>query len=224
MKNNLVVYTCNFGDYDSYKPVKYPDSKVKYVLFTDKDVEVEGWEIRVLDPGSIHKNVVKAARYVKINSHKMFPDFYWTIWVDAAFTLKKCNVWEYLCNHINGDINCYKHGNVKSKHICIYREAKVCIEAGLDDNDVIQKQIDRYRLEGFLEDAGLYSTGIVVRTNSPRVHKFNETWWEEVINGSQRDQLSQRYASWKSRVRITRIKKGDVYNNEFVGLKHKHLK
>ncbi|MDE7250890.1 MAG: hypothetical protein K2N82_13635, partial [Lachnospiraceae bacterium] len=60
-------------------------------------------------------------------------------------------------------------------------------------------QIERYRNAGYPEHNGLIDSGILVRElKNERVIKVMETWWQEVLHGSKRDQLSFNYACWKN--------------------------
>ena len=204
---NITIYTANFGGYDTVKPVTV---KGKFFYFTDQDITIDGWRVKKITPALDSR---REARYWKINSHLVDKDADYTIWVDASF-------------HIIGDLKelvkgvetvaCYKHGTIYLSNNCIYDEAEVCAGSKLDNPAVIRKQVERYKNEDFPEKMGLFSTGIIVRKNTPRVRHFNEAWWYEVDHGSYRDQLSQMYASWRTGVNIQEIKEGNVYQNGFV--------
>ena len=198
-------------NYDTRKEVSQEGN---FLYLSDDISPIKGWKIQKID---ISLPDVKQARYWKINSHLL--DSEYTIWVDASF-------------HIDGPIQelvegvkgmaCYPHGTVWLSNKTAYEEAEVCKEAGLDDPRIINKQVARYRKEGF-PDKPLFSTGILVRKNTPEIKRFNEIWWDEVKRGSYRDQISQTYAAWKTGVDIERIEEGDVYKNNYV-TKTKHVK
>lgn len=60
-------------------------------------------------------------------------------------------------------------------------------------------QMERYRNEGYPEHNGLIDSGILVRElKNQKVINLMETWWQEVLHGSKRDQLSFNYACWKN--------------------------
>ena len=45
---------------------------------------------------------------------------------------------------------------------------------------------------------GLWANGVLIRKhNDPDIIKMNEMWWQEIQNGSRRDQLSAPYVAWK---------------------------
>ena len=55
----------------------------------------------------------------------------------------------------------------------------------------------RYERAGFPGDRGLWEGGIIFRRDGcPR--GWQDTWWDEIQNQSQRDQLSLPYALWST--------------------------
>ena len=79
---------------------------------------------------------------------------------------------------------------------CLYAEADVCIRTRRDDPDTIRTQIERYRREAFPEHAGLPHGGLLIRKRGCEF--FNQCWWDEVMAGSCRDQISFPYAVRRS--------------------------
>ena len=85
-----VVYTAISGAYD-----KLPEHGVKapefdYVCFSDSVSDFEsvemGWDIR---PNIFHhKDSVRVARYHKSNPHKLFPEYEYSMWIDANWDVK----------------------------------------------------------------------------------------------------------------------------------------
>lgn len=68
-----------------------------------------------------------------------------------------------------------------------------------DDKETILKQMNRYIQEGFPRDFGSAANGAIVREHAdPVCIRIMETWWQEVRNGSRRDQLSFWYSVWKN--------------------------
>lgn len=80
----------------------------------------------------------------------------------------------------------------------MYEEAEECIRLGKDLPEVIEKQMERYRKEGYKADNGLVVTNVLVRKHTDKnVIKLMNLWWEEIERNSKRDQLSFNYACWK---------------------------
>ena len=68
-----------------------------------------------------------------------------------------------------------------------------------DKKENVDPQIERYKREGFPKDYGLLQSNILIRKhNNEDCIKLMEDWFNEVKNGSHRDQLSFNYALWKN--------------------------
>jgi hypothetical protein len=83
------------------------------------------------------------------------------------------------------------------RRVCAYKEATVCINQRIDSPERIKSQIDRYKSEGFPQDYGLVMGGIISRVHNKKAKRINYAWWNEIVNGSRRDQLSINYVLWK---------------------------
>ena len=82
---------------------------------------------------------------------------------------------------------------------CIYKEVDAVIKLKKDTLENVTPQIERYKEEGFPENYGLLQSNILIRKhNNADCIKLMECWWEELKNGSHRDQLSFNYVSWKN--------------------------
>lgn len=196
-KNKKVVYTCITGNYDRLKDPKYINGDFDYICFTDsKNMSSTVWDIRPLPAETEGLSQIKKQRYVKINAHKVLPEYELSIWVDG-------NV------DILGDLNQFIEG-VKKDGVsiyvpqhpvrkCIYDEAKIVIASRKDSKDVVNKQIERYKSDGFPADYGLLQSNIMLRMhNSEDCIRFMDAWFDELRDGSRRDQLSFNYVLWKN--------------------------
>ena len=68
-----------------------------------------------------------------------------------------------------------------------------------DVKENVDPQIERYRKEGFPKNYGLLQSNIMLRKhNEEDCVRFMEQWFEELKNGSHRDQLSFNYVAWKN--------------------------
>ena len=104
---------------------------------------------------------------------------------------------------------------------CIYQEKKACLSLKKDVPEIMEQQMERYRLEGYPKNNGLIDSGILVRElHNEKVRKVMETWWKEILNGSRRDQLSFNYACWKNDF-VYDTSELFIYGNEYVRL-HNH--
>ena len=95
----------------------------------------------------------------------------------------------------------------------IWDEAEVCIRNGLDDPDVIRRQVQRYVEAGF-DGSPLYAAFLVVRRNTGLITALNSCWWDEVQGGSVRDQISLPFCLWRCGVEV-RVIPGGVASGPF---------
>jgi hypothetical protein len=219
---SIVVYSVNTGGYDELKNPTVINPNVRYILFTDnKYFKSNVWEVCHIDFLSHLKDSRRIARYVKINSHLVLPPHEYSVWVDHCFTTKIDNFTKIIEETPHNEILCYKHDQRR----CIYDESIKVLEDKLDYPHLVNEQMERYRKEGFPKNQGLFSTGFIIRKKSDKVKIFNETWWNEIVKGSARDQLSQVYSSWKTNTNITGFKYGlNIYDNPYLFPKVKHPK
>jgi hypothetical protein len=225
-KNKKVIYTCITGDYDHLSNPKFLTDGFDYVCFTDnKTIKNDIWDVRPLPKETEGLSQVKKQRFVKINPHLFLGEYEMSIWVDGNVTLKG-DLNKFVRNVITSDCSVYvpKH----PQRNCIYAEANIVVKMGKDKSDITRPQMERYRKEGFPEKYGLLQSNIMLRKhNKADCIKLMEDWFEELKNGSHRDQLSFNYASWKNKdVKITYLDK-NIYKSEFFHwtgshAKHKH--
>lgn len=138
----------------------------------------------------ILNNPFLSAKKYKILSH-LFDFDEWSIWVDGHLNLpaEKQKDLTSKVESSGKEIGVFKH----PWRDCIYDEAKVIIEKQLDDEVIVNHQVEKYRSEDYPEHNGLYACGILVRRHTENVKKLNEKWWDEISQGSIRDQLSFPY-------------------------------
>lgn len=161
---DIVVYTCITDDYDA------PRDDVVVVEGSDK-----------------FKHPRMNAKFPKIMPHLFF-ETDWSIWVDGNLKLE-VDPEELVAMAGDAEIAVFRN----PYRGCLYDEAKECAAQRLDDPDVIEKQTQRYREDGFPEFKGLGACFLIIRKHTKRVASLNERWWAEICNGSMRDQISFPY-------------------------------
>lgn len=200
------LYTIHFGGYDEpHEP--FVSEGWDYIMFTNRtDIKSDIWQIRhVTTPLPNYL----AARYVYINSHLFVPPEYdFSLMIGGQI-------------HVIGDLNNldidYGADFNMMKHpcrTCIYKEAEVIERENIDKSGNYKAQIQRYRNEGFPEDYGLNACGIIGRHRLKRVEEFERLWWNNVLQGSYRDQLSFDYVRWLIDKRYPIYNKVSVHNFE----------
>lgn len=219
---SIIVYSVNTGGYDELRNPHFVDNKVRYILFTDnKNFKSDIWEVQHVDFLSHLKDSRRIARYIKVNSHSVLPEHDISIWIDHCYKSKTQDFSKLLKDNPFINVMCFKH----NERNCIYDESVKVLQDKLDYPELVTKQMEKYRQEGFPKNYGLFDSGFTIRRNNDKVKTFNETWWNEIANGSARDQLSQVYSSWKTNTPINNFSvRGNVYGNPYLTGKLKHPK
>jgi hypothetical protein len=96
----------------------------------------------------------------------------------------------------------------RRKRDCVYEEGKICIERGMDNEEIISKQLEFYRDEGYPVHNGLYWTTILIRRHTERLKMFSMFWWMQLEKYSFRDQISLPYVAWKHNMKISICARG----------------
>ena len=206
-KNKKVIYTCIVGGYDTLLDPKIISNGFDYVCFTDnQNLSSNVWDIRPLPKETEELPKVKKQRYMKINPHKHLSEYELSIWVDGNVEIRG-DLNKFINETLKNDCSVYvpKHPSRN----CIYAEERVVIRMKKDKFDITNPQIKRYEKEGFPKDYGLLQSNILLRKhNDDGCIRLMEDWFEEVKNGSHRDQLSFNYVSWKNKdVNVTYLDK-----------------
>lgn len=218
----IAVYTCIIGNYDSLQePIVHPDN-IDYYAITDFKIPVTSMWQRI-DANTFsdiqgYSNALKN-RYFKINPHKVFKDYKYSVYVDGNFRI--CTDFtEHVNRMAETGFSHFRH----SKRMCVYEEAEVCRLLGKESSENIDRYINRLREHGFPENYGLLACDILVREhNNPLCIKVMEQWWVEFRDYVKRDQLSLPYVLFMNGIPIDAVVTlgGDVHKDySFQILKH----
>lgn len=213
-----LCYTAIFGNYDTLKEPKVITPGWEYVCFTDQLINSKAWNIVYISPSC---NSARYARSAKINSPFNFQirqPIDESLWFDASIQIMG-NLDELVKPAADFDGMVLKHPH----RISMFQESMAVTRRRKDSHSVVQKQMQKYKDEGFIQRTPLVATGILYRKNNERTRAFSDLWWKEVSEHSHRDQLSFNYAQQKSGVRflVSHMNIYDRANPYF--LLHKHL-
>jgi hypothetical protein len=199
----IAVYTAIIGDYDCLKIPTIVDANCDYFCFTERDISWQDIWVR-RDISWHHPDPVRMTRYVKHNPHVYFAHYEWSIWLDANLQLACAP--QALMPEADGtwDIATWKH----PFRNCSYAEADQCVLEKKDCPATIRAQMCRYRALGFPENAGLYENNILVRRhNTASMIGLARAWWNEIVLGSRRDQLSFAFVARQRNLRVAHLGK-----------------
>jgi len=166
----------------------------------------------------------KTARKYKLLPHRLFPEHDVSIWLDASFDLRKVSDFQQQIGNINTIANFIFEKGLGKKisedddrwikafqfvlmshphRNTITEELERCVLSKKDNLQVMQDQVRKYYDELEYQDNTLTNrlceTGFLYRWhNKEHVKSFNELWWQEVLAGSKRDQLSFNFVAQKT--------------------------
>lgn len=215
--SKIVVYTAITGGYDALLEPQVIDEGVDYVCFTDnQELHSTVWNIEKIKNNGLDSS--RLSRKFKTMPEQFFSDYDLSIWVDGNLQIRG-SLKEYVNRYMREcNLLCFPH----PWRNCLYEEAAVVKKLGLDDKDVIDRQIDFIRADGFPADYGLAAGSCLVRFhNEDHMAGLGRRWWSMVLNGSRRDQLSLTYACWKENVAYD-ISDIYIFNNKYLNrVEHK---
>jgi len=203
---NKVCVTIIFGDYDILKDPTVISDNWKYIVISDRDHKSSVWKTEKLKLDSKYNLTNKQKTgYVMTQIYKII-DYDVCLMVGGQI-------------QINTDLNNYIFDNdfVALEHPirnCIYKEAMACIMLNKDNPKKIATQVHKYLDEGLPVNSGMIQTGITIRKRNKRINKFCDMWWEQILMGSQRDQLSFNFVNWKLPIDYKTID-SNLLNKEF---------
>lgn len=204
----IAIYSCVLGKYDEIQEPIYQNENVDYYMFTDQNIESSAtkWNIvNVNDLTIAGDNVVKN-RYIKFHPHDFFENYEFSVYIDGNVTVLS-NI-DNICKSIKKQkkyIGIHRH----NQRDCIYREADALKHLSRFKKiiNMVEIQMNNYRINGFPEHYSLYENTIIIREhNNPKCIKLMNDWWEEYKNYPTRDQLSLPYV----------IKKNDGIDSVFI--------
>ena len=207
--NKKVVYTAIYGNKDILKDPIYVTSDFDYICFTN-DTNIKSGVWKVVYEAPIHEDPVRSAKIFKAKPHDYLSEYDISLWVDANFL-------------IYGDLNLFleEAHNLKDTNMmlfqhdqerfCLYDEAEVVIRHQKDDIELVKRQIQKYKKEGYPPQRGLSANSIMLRKhNKNDMMALGNMWWEEISQFSRRDQLSLYYCTWKLELKHYLLKYPDM--------------
>ncbi len=187
----LTVYSAIYGGRDIFHPPKWSGAGVAFVLYTD-DPSLRG------RPGVIVDMQPKYKPPLMARWHKTHPPDGDSLWIDGIYQLIADP--RPLLAGITTDVGLRPH----PKHACLYHEAIKCAARKKDKPRRILRQAMRYITDGYPSVKGLWMGGMIYRpASSPR--EWQDLWWDEIRQGSCRDQISLPYALWKTGATVSEL-------------------
>lgn len=189
-----VIYTAISGEYDKLQNPGIIEKDIDYICFTDnKKIKSDIWEIRSLPDSIKYLDANRRAKYPKILPHKLLSEYDVSMWIDGnmkiirpLYTLMRLNIEKF-------NIAFFKHPNNRRS---LLDEINACLVLNKDNDEYLLTQYNYYsKINGLMNLKFLYPCcGFILRRhNNVYIKKIMESWWEQIINFSKRDQISFAY-------------------------------
>ena len=219
MKNDFVIYTAIFGDYDNLISVQEKYDDCDFICFTDQiKIKSNIWKIILVDSNEL--TLILMNRKYKLLPHLFLADYNYSLYIDGNIFIKSNSV--ILCKKYleKNDFFIPKH-NIRN---CIYEEAKTCISLGKSKFNETFNQMQIYTKKGFPRDYGLGENNIILRRhNDTEIISIMTDWWNELNTKTQRDQLSLGYILWKNNKNYNFMNENTRVDNPYFGfINHKY--
>lgn len=209
---NGCVYTCLFGDLEPLNFDRHPESKLKHIIFSDRQRNVpDGCELVIIESSLLESKI--ESRRPKILPQLFLSGYKWSLYVDNRIAFKSAPD-AMLIEHISSSpdkICMYSH----PWRNCLYDEGEEIIRLGLEDESVVRKQLDFYSDQGCKSEVGLYACTIILRDhNDDAVKTLCINWFDHYLNFSKRDQVSFAFLRAKQGVIVSELP-GSLISNSF---------
>jgi hypothetical protein len=181
-----VIYTAIFGGMDVLRLPRAVEAGASYICFTDNPaLRSDVWDVEQRVPR--HEDPCRAAKYYKVVAHKVLACGK-SIWIDGNIEILRPLL--PLFDEFTDGIGLFAH----PRRDCPYDEAQICVRLRKDSREAIDRSIEQLRTAGHPIKAGLYCGGFLLRRHTRSVARFNATWWEAIVAGSRRDQITLPWA------------------------------
>lgn len=211
MKTERIVYTCIIGGYDRPKPLTFPRPHVRAVLFTDNtSIEAPGWDVQPLQ-WSDDPDPIRQARWHKHHPLSLFPHASASVWMDGTHepAVPVSDLFRLLGKY---DMAAFRH----SWWNTIKREAEEILKWKRDDPAAVARTLATLRREGFVDNRGLWCSGVLIRRHTKAVDEAQTLWWRHIRDGSRRDQLTLPLVVQKTELGIASIP-GSCWHGRIAG-------
>lgn len=190
----LTIYTVIIGDKEELgnpltelSTFDSSDLALDFICFTDNhNLKSDVWRFEYIDNG--HLPPEKLSRRPKAMPHKYLPDCHYSLYIDNTVGFKRLPNSQDLVTSRPYLFKTFRH----STRNRLSEEADAIASLGYDEVGTLCTQLDFYASLRPLESISPLTTcTVLLRShNHPKIAKFGETWWEEILAFSKRDQMS----------------------------------
>lgn len=199
-KYRVVIYTAIFGNEIPINNPMYINPEYGYIIFTDQKLPKRClWESREI-PAEMPQKLsnIEKNRWLKLHPHILFPEYDFSVYIDGGIILM-ADMLPYIASMNNS----FFATHIMSAPVdCVYESSKTVISTNKAPKELILKQMDYYKRQGFPDHFGMYENGVLIRKHmDSKCIKIMNEWWDELEHFSKRDQMSLNYVLWKNEVK-----------------------
>ena len=193
----IAVYMAMFGDYDQIsEPVIQPENIDYYIISDRKMPESSKWTWlsptgRV--PQELRKDPILCNRWCKMHPQLLFPEYEVSVYLDSNFFVVS-DLTPLVTFLDSFPVSMFRH----QKRDCVYQEIRTCYVQKRDTKENLKKHEQRLRAQGIPEHWGLLEAPVIARRHSdPMCIALMDTWWQNFLSGSRRDQVALVESLWQ---------------------------
>jgi hypothetical protein len=194
-----VIYTSLVGAYDVLKQPLVIDYSYDYICYSnDFDTDKIGvWTIKKIPYSSDSKT--RLSRYVKIQPHKVLKDYDYSVWIDSNLQIKTEAFYAAIEKQIANNSLISQVPHTLPPIDCVYDEIKYALKLAVVSYRDAKKQYQHLKQSGFPKHFGLLENNIIFRDhNNELVKKISDSWWDEYLSYTNRDQFSLMFVYWQN--------------------------
>lgn len=109
-------------------------------------------------------NNVKNARWHKVNTHILFPEYDYSLWLDSNIIVNNDNLFKVFDNLIKQKALIGVPNHTERK--CIYDEAEIIKNNNIDYKNIVDSEICFLKSQNYPKNNGLCETGIMFRQHN----------------------------------------------------------
>lgn len=199
----IAVYTVITGGYDALKDPVYIDDELDYYAVMDcqaSQKESSIWKTLQLPPVPDGLNNVKKQRYIKLHPDEVMKltgkDYDYMLYIDGSLRIT-CDIKPLVYSMIEAGKTIASHTH--SRYASPFEDAPPCyFYKGVERKELI-RQMNFYEREGLKNCRDYFETPVMIyKTGDYELKTVLETWWEQILHFTHRDQLSLPYALVKN--------------------------
>lgn len=174
--NKLIVYTCVTNNYDALRQPSSLPPWADWKAFSQDDFEDD--------------------RFPKLQPHKVFPDYEYSLWIDGNIDILSDDFWRRVDALMAGEVP--YAGLPHPLRDDVYDESLRILRNDREKMCTLMRTVRFLKKEGFPRHFGLNENAIILRRHlSAEIVEFDDLWWEMFCRFSRRDQMTWSYCKWK---------------------------